>query len=169
MSTTIRHVILRKDVVKRDWKNGRKVLVNEIYPKTEKPIENAEWEFGPQGGHTPVLETGYGGVEVGTFTEKTSQDRHRHLACTEIYTVIEGTMTITIGDEDIVLQSGDEIIVLPGVIHKVLDNKKSFLTRVHAINCHGTRDKYIEKNGVWCQELTLQNQQKATKPVDLNS
>lgn len=171
MNPSISHVVLRKDVVNRDWRisvqpkeknNGRKVLVNEIFPKTEKHIENPEWEFAPQEGQTPVLETGYGGVEIATFTEKAGQDRHKHLVSMEIYTVIEGAMTIRIGDSNnVVLQSGDEIVVLPGVIHEVLDMGTSFLTRVHAINCHGPRDKYTEENGVWCQALTLKNQQNA--------
>jgi quercetin dioxygenase-like cupin family protein len=166
MNTTISHVILRKDVVKQDWKikvkeknNGRKVLVNEIFPKTQKHIENPEWGFAPQEDRTPVLETGYGGVEIATFTEQASQDRHKHLVSMDIYTVLEGTMTIRIGDkDDVVLQSGDEIIVLPGVIHEVLDAKTSFLTRVHATNCYGPRDKYTEENGAWCQAFTLKNQ-----------
>ena len=45
MNTTISHVILRKNVVKQDWKimvepkiknNGRKVFVNEILHKSGK-------------------------------------------------------------------------------------------------------------------------------------
>lgn len=175
MKTIVGHVILRKDIVKSDWKiavvpkennNGRKVLVNEIFPNAERPINDPEWkpEPPPPEGHTPVLETGYGGVEIATFTEKASQDRHKHFACMEIYTVLEGTITIRIGDkQDIVLQTGDEIVVLPGVVHEVLDKGTSFLTRVHAINCYGPRDKYVEENGVLCQALTLKNQQDARK------
>ena len=173
MKNTISHVILRKDIVKSDWRiaiepkeknNGRKVLVNEIFPKAERPIEDPQWapESPPPDGQTPVLETGYGGVEIATFTEKAGQDRHRHLASMEVYTVLEGTMTIKIGDRyNVVLQTGDEIVVLPRVIHEVLDKGTSFLTRVHAINCHGQRDKYVEENGVWCQAMTLKNQQDA--------
>lgn len=176
MKTTIGHVILRKDIVKSDWKisivpkennNGRKVLVNEIFPKAERPIDDPELkpEPPPPAGHTPVFETGYGGVEIASFTEKAGQDRHKHFASMEIYTVLEGEMTIRIGDEPkpIVLQAGDEIVVLPGVVHEVLDNGTSFLTRVHAINCYGPRDKYVEEDGVWCQSLTLKNQQDARK------
>ena len=56
---------------------------------------------------------------------------------------------------------GDEIVILPGAIHEVINKGIPFLTRVHVINCHG-QDKYIEENGVWCQVLTLKNQQSAT-------
>lgn len=168
----ISHIILRKKVVWQDLKtmelkgktNGRRVLVNEIRTETEKPIESPEWECPALGHRIPVLETGYGGIEIGTFTEKAQQDCHKHLICTEIYTVIEGSMTIKMGKKDeVVLTSGDEIIVLPGTVHEVVPKGTTFLTRVHAINCYGTRDKYIEQNGVWCQELTLENQKHVTK------
>lgn len=174
MKTTVTHVILRKEAVKNDWRvavpqkeknNGRKVLVNEIFPKAERPIDDPEWkpEPPPPDGHTPVLETGYGGVEIATFTEQAGQDRHKHLASMEIYTVLEGRMTIKIGEKDrVVLQAGDEIVVLPGTIHEVIEDGNSFLTRVHAINCHGPRDKYVEVGGAWCQAMTIKNQQDAS-------
>jgi len=143
--------------------NGRKIFVNEIFTKAERPIDDPEWMFAPQDGHTPVVETDYGGIEIATFTEKANQERHKHLISMEIYTVIEGSMTIRIEDNsDVVLQSGDEIVILPGAIHEVINKGIPFLTRVHVINCHGPRDKYIEENGVWCQVLTLKNQQSAT-------
>jgi quercetin dioxygenase-like cupin family protein len=98
-------------------------------------------------------------VEVASFTEQAGQDRHKHLVGTEIYTVIEGTMAIRIGDKDnVILEAGDEVVILPGTVHQVLESSAPFLTRVHAINCHGLRDKYVEEEGVWCQALTLKNQ-----------
>jgi mannose-6-phosphate isomerase-like protein (cupin superfamily) len=170
MSSTISHIILRKNVVKADWKlvlepkkenHGRKVLVNEVFPKSERPIVDPEWQPEPQCGHSPVLETGYGGTEIGSFTEHAAQDRHKHLVSLEIYTVLKGKMTIRIADTtNVTLETGDEIVVLPGVVHEVLESSEPFLTRVHAINCHGPRDKYVEENGVWCQAFTLRNQQK---------
>ncbi len=178
MKNSVSHVILRKDTVKSDWRiavepkeknNGRKVFVNEIFPKAERPIEDPEWKYEPPppNGHTPVLETGYGGVEIATFTEKAGQDRHKHLVSMEIYTVLEGTMTIRIEDRhDVVLQAGDEIVVLPSTVHEVLGKSTSFLTRVHAIDCHGPRDKYVEENGVWCQALTLKNQEDSVSKKD---
>ena len=71
-------------------------------------------------------------------------------------------MTIRIEDKDnVVLEAGDEIIMLPGVIHKVLESRTPFLTRVHAINCYGLSDKYTEENGVWCQALTFKSHKEA--------
>ena len=40
--------------------------------------------------------------------------------------------------------AGDEVIVLPGTVHQVLESGVAFLTRVHAISCHGPRDKYVK-------------------------
>jgi quercetin dioxygenase-like cupin family protein len=175
MSSTISHILLRKNVVKEDWKlglepkeknNGRKMLVNEVFCETERPIVDPEWRPEPQDGHTPVFETGYGGLEIATFTEKAAQDRHKHLASLETYTVLEGRMTIRIADADkVTLEAGDELVVLPGVVHEVLESKEPFLTRVHAINCYGPQDKYVEKNGVWCQAFTLRKQQKGKPQV----
>jgi len=164
MSNQTTHLILKKCHVKEDWKlyvtpkeenNGRKVLVNEVYPSREHLAEDPEWKPGPKDGKTPVFETGYGGIEVATFTHAAGQDSHKHLIGTEIYTVLEGNMTIKIADAEIKLESGDEVIVLPNIVHEVLNRNTTFLTRVHSINCQGDRDKYILRNGQWCQALTL--------------
>ena len=166
---SVTHIILRKTFVKEDWKlwvkpkdknNGRKVFVNEIFPSRELHIQESGWHAGSKNEKSPVIETGFGGIEVATFTHEAGQDRHKHLIGTEIYTVLEGTMTIRIEDQDICLEAGDEVIVLPNTVHEVLDKGTNFLTRVHSINCYGDRDKYMERNGAWCQALTLRNQEK---------
>jgi mannose-6-phosphate isomerase-like protein (cupin superfamily) len=169
MSIKVNHVILRKEIVKKDWKlvvvpreknNGRKVFANTIRNEYEKPIKDPEWQYAPEGEQTPVFKTGVGGIEIGTCTEKAAQDRHKHFICTEIYTVLEGKMSIKIDDnpKPITLSCGDEIIVLPGTVHEVLyDENSKFLTRVHSIKCYGDADKYIEKDGVWFQVLTHKN------------
>ena len=53
------------------------------------------------------------------------------------------------------LGPGDEIIVFPGTVHEILPEDTQFLMRVHSIDCHGDADKYVERNGNWCQVLTL--------------
>jgi len=156
----VSHIVLRIKNVKEDWKlnvqpkeknNGRKVLVNEIYKKTEIHISDPEWTPGSETDPTPVFETGIGGIEIATFTNKAGQDCHKHRIATEIYTVLEGTMQMRINEKDppISLKAGDEIIVLPNTVHEVLTGDTSFLTRVHSINCHGNRDRYIKKNDEW--------------------
>lgn len=170
-SEKISHLVLRKKIVEDDWKlkkpreinNGRKVLVNDIYQKTELRAQEPEWEFGPETGKTPVIETGIGGIEVATFTHEAGQDCHKHIIATEIYTVLKGTMLMRINEKDppLALEAGDEVIVLPNTVHEVLPDDTSFLTRVHAIDCYGDRDKYVKRNGEWCQVLTL-------KKIDTN-
>lgn len=160
----ISYIVLKKDNVKADWKlhvqsnnNGRKVLVNGIYPSKESHIQVPEWKPGPktdkipvpEKDKTPVLETGFGGIEVATFTHEAGQDCHKHLIGTEIYTVLEGTMWMKVDQTLVTLEAGDEIIVLPNTVHEVLHEvlpdgtPVPFLTRVHSINCHGDRDKYV--------------------------
>lgn len=158
MNGPVSHILLRKAAVKQDWKlrsepgkknNGRKVLVNGIYPATETPLHSPPWEPGPPEGKTPVFETGSGGIEIATFNQNARQDRHKHRISTEIYTVLEGVMTIEVEGERIELAAGDELVILPDTIHEVIDSGTEFLTRVHAIACHGDADKYIERDGVW--------------------
>ena len=161
-SERISHLVLRKEQAKADWKlrvqprkrnNGRKVLVNEIYPSKEFHARETEWKPGLQTGKSPVIETGAGGVEVATFTHEAGQDCHKHLIATEIYTVLEGRMQMRIDETDppLVLEAGDEVIILPNTAHEVLPGVDSFLARVHSINCHGDRDKYVRSNGEWRQ------------------
>jgi len=159
------YLVLRKECVKSDWKlkvqlkeknNGRKVLVNEIYPSKEVHAQNPEWKPSTETDKTPIVETGFGGVEVATFTHEAGQDCHKHFIGTEIYTVLEGTMCIRLEEkEEIVLEAGDELIVFPNTTHEVLIDGTPFLTRVHSIDCFGDKDKYVKKNGEWCQVLTL--------------
>lgn len=169
----ISHMVLRKSVVQRDWKladvedparnNGRKHAVTGLWANKERPISDSEWTFEPEGGLTPVLETGAGGLEIATCTEEANQDRHRHLVSTEIYTVLKGTLRIFIDDAGpIELAAGDEIVILPGTVHQVIqepprarprdpEEEPELLVRVHALECHGDEDKYVqlEKEGPW--------------------
>jgi mannose-6-phosphate isomerase-like protein (cupin superfamily) len=152
------YIVLRKHVVKRDWKlavpgnNGRKVLVNRIREHRERPIEDPEWAPEPDGaGRTPVLETGAGGLEVATCTERAAQDRHMHRESTEIYTVLEGRLAIYLNDEGpLELGEGDEAVILPETVHQVAP-LGPVLVRVHAVDSGGESDKYVqlEQGGEW--------------------
>jgi quercetin dioxygenase-like cupin family protein len=164
MSNQIEYLVLKKQAVQGDWKlhlaprtqnNGRKVLVSEVYPAREYLAHDPEWKPGSPQDKTPVVETGYGGVEVATFTDEAGQDCHKHLIGTEIYTVLEGKMTIRLAEAELELEQGDEVIVFPDTPHEVLAKGTRFLARVHSINCQGDRDKYVLKNQQWCQALTL--------------
>jgi quercetin dioxygenase-like cupin family protein len=162
------HIVLRKNAVERDWKlaapgnNGRKVLVTRIWPDKERPIEDPEWHAEPEGGRTPVLETGPGGLEIATCTEKSAQDRHKHLAGTEIYTVLSGRLAIYVDDQGpIELAEGDEIVILPGTVHQVVPGGR-MLVRIHAPACRGEDDKYVqlEPGGEWVRWSDLSPDQR---------
>lgn len=137
--------------------NGRKFLVNEIYADKECPIKKGMDPFHPgflmwksdYAGKAPILEVGFGGTEVATFTQKAKQDRHKHLEATEFYTVLEGKMKIKIDGKEITLKEKDEVIIFPGTVHEIISNECEFVTRVHCTNCYGDEDKYIEKGGKW--------------------
>ncbi|MCI4625784.1 MAG: hypothetical protein L3V56_07460 [Candidatus Magnetoovum sp. WYHC-5] len=155
--TDISYLILRVNEIKKDAKlleynsNGRKVLVNKMRPSTEFYAFESEWSV-VSNGKTPVFETGEGGIEISTFTEKSKQDLHKHLIGTEIYTVIEGTMRLQLEERyTVTLNVCDEIIVFPGTAHRILNDEQNehFLVRVHSINCYGKEDKYLKINNNW--------------------
>jgi quercetin dioxygenase-like cupin family protein len=169
----ISHVVLRKRIVKRDWKlvlptarnNGRKYLVKELYGDSERPIGDPEWQPGtkytgvplPEDEKTPVLVTGDGGTEIATFTEKANQDRHQHHVSMETYTVLKGVLRILINDEGpLELSAGDEVIIRPGTVHEIVTemparerllgwfSRPALIVRVHATQCYGETDKYVQ-------------------------
>ncbi|MCP4612818.1 MAG: cupin domain-containing protein [Planctomycetes bacterium] len=144
----ISHLIIRKSKAKDDFKlktknlNGRKVMVNCIRPDKSRHIEKPEWEP-PKNEHekSNILETGCGGIEIATCNQKTVQKRHFHKIATEIYSVLEGHLIIEVNGKIVELDCGDEIIILPETMHKVIP-ETDFMARVHTVNCHGTSDKY---------------------------
>ena len=126
----------RFEVDSKDKKPGnRKHVVTKKFSRSSH-LEKPQWS------PAQVLETGCGGLEVATFDERAFQDAHIHYLATEIYTVLEGEMEMRLGGDLKVLRAGDEVIVLPGTAHEVF-RATNFLTRLHAINCHGTDDKVV--------------------------
>ena len=65
--------------------------------------------------------------EIGNSTELTagkvnikkgySNPRHAHYNCEEILYLLEGKLRHTIGDKEVVMDSGDVITVKPGIMH----------------------------------------------------
>lgn len=166
-------LVIRKRESELDWKlnlepmkknNGRKICVNKICNSKEYHAKSPEWKPRPEDEKTAVVETGYGGIEVATFSEKAYQNRHKHLISTETYTVLKGSMDIRFEEEIITLEVGDEIIIFPNTVHEVLNYKSMFLTRLHSMNCHGDKDKYLEVNGKWLNAI----QYKKIKSVKRN-
>jgi mannose-6-phosphate isomerase-like protein (cupin superfamily) len=139
----------QENKLKKPGNNGRKIIATNIIPEYgEVTIDDPIWKV------PKALPTGDGGLEVSTFTEYSGQERHMHMKCTEIYSVIKGTMDILINDEGpYSLQKGEEVVILPGTIHQVIQRNPGLDTpsemfdlvvRVHGFNCFGSADKYVQ-------------------------
>jgi len=182
---SIPFVLIRKHAVLRDAEpigkenklgalnnNGRKILATGVMPQFgEVPIENPIWKV------PAVLGTGDGGLEIATFTEFAGQDRHKHGVSTEIYTVLKGTMLMYINDQGpYEVHEMEEVVIFPGTVHEVVQQKVrpreqgedfDLVVRVHALNCHGVDDKYVqlEPSGEWLcwNSLSREQRQQAFK------
>ena len=82
------------------------------------------------------------GVEFALFDERAKQSRHYHRRATEVYTVLEGAMSIEVAGVEHTLTVGESIIVNPWSAHEV---KKTahFLAQVVTANSSGLNDKHI--------------------------
>jgi quercetin dioxygenase-like cupin family protein len=83
------------------------------------------------------------GFELAVFTERAHQDRHLHRIGTEIYTVLEGEMSIEVEGERFVLTAGDSLLVRPGAAHAVEPARGPFLAQVVTIDSGGAGDKLV--------------------------
>jgi mannose-6-phosphate isomerase-like protein (cupin superfamily) len=148
--------------------NGRRVCATEVLQRFgEYQIDNPHWM------PPAILPTGNGGFEIGTLTEFAAQDRHKHESAIEIYTVLAGRMEIYIDDAGPhALDAGDEVVILPGAIHEVIQKKRrprgpgetfELLVRVHAIGCRGADDKFVqlEAGGEWRRWSELSPEQRS--------
>jgi len=174
-------VLIRRDLVERDAEvigaenklgklnnNGRKILATSVMPQFgEVEINDTLWKV------PAVLPTSNGGLEVATFTEFAGQDRHKHGVSIEIYTVLDGKLLMYINDEGpYELDKLDEVVIFPGTVHEVIQKKRrprdpgedfEMLVRVHAINCFGVDDKYVqlEPGGDWHRWSNLSTEDRA--------
>ena len=175
---TVPYVLIKRARAEEDTKlgqhanNGRKVCATSVMEKFgEIEIEDPKWNV------RAVLPTGDGGFEVATFSEYAGQDRHKHGQGTEIYTVLKGTLQIRINEDDpLTLETGDEIVILPGTVHEIVQQKHGsapvgetyeLLVRVHSLNCRGADDKYVqlETDGDWVKwsDLSKEDRTNAIK------
>lgn len=53
---------------------------------------------------------------------QTSTLLHKHLKTEEIYHIIQGKGTVRIGNEAILVQAGDSILIPPGMAHNICNN-----------------------------------------------
>jgi len=114
-----------KEALKGLGKNGIKLAVVSKY-KTEKDFTDQVWEWKAEE-KIPVIETGgTDNVEFAFFRNGNAEDRHYHEKATEIYTVIEGVMTIIVADERFEVEAGGSIYVKPRVVHEVLGDTEFY-------------------------------------------
>ena len=138
----IRKSALESDSALREGARGaRKLIVTELFERKECEASNIEWRAPADNEKCPVQVMA--DSEVGIFNQFASQDRHFHEKGTEIYIVIDGSMTIEIQGIDYSLHGGDMIVVNPGTIHEVKPDGLVFLCRVVTLNCGGSKDKFV--------------------------
>lgn len=139
--------VLRKSRFETDLKGSskergaRKLVVTEIYHSTEVSQIDTEWNA-PQGKEkSQVVE--HENLEFAVFNESAKQDKHYHKIGTEIYTVLEGLMSIEVEENVFSLEAGDTIVVEKNSVHEIKPEGAKFLTQVITVNCQGQSDKYI--------------------------
>jgi quercetin dioxygenase-like cupin family protein len=127
-------------------RGARRVYVTKIRNGKEEPARRVAWAAADIRERCPVVETE--NIEIGTFTERATQERHWHKFATEIYILLEGSMCIEVDDTQYELTAGDMVVVNPGAVHSVRPRSgDQFLCRVVAANCHGEADKYPDPLG----------------------
>jgi mannose-6-phosphate isomerase-like protein (cupin superfamily) len=135
---------LRNDPQLKTGSRGeRKILVTEVYEKTEYPAKTDTW-LPPAGNEICPVQI-MQDTELAVFNQHASQDRHYHKRGTEIYMVSEGSMKMEVEGKIYFLQPGDMIVINPGTFHEVKPEGTEFLCRVVITNCGGKNDKYFEK------------------------
>lgn len=68
--------------------------------------------------------------------------RHRHRALTDTFYVLEGTLTVRVGDESIDAEAGDYVCVPPGNVH-TFSNRSDSPTRFLNINSPAGWEDYL--------------------------
>jgi mannose-6-phosphate isomerase-like protein (cupin superfamily) len=133
------------EVARRDPKanlgnrGDQKVVITYRYTGDENLSDVIWTALAPNGKRHYEVATG---VEFALFDERAKQSRHYHRRATEVYTVLEGEMSIEVAGVEYTLTVGESIIVNPWSAHEV---KKTahFLAQVMTANCPGLNDKHI--------------------------
>ncbi len=125
--------------LKPDARGARKLAVTEVYDHVEKQATDSRWAPPGPGQPCPVLQLPT--TEMAVFNQNAGQQRHCHKQATEIYVVVEGTMAIEIDGATQQMQTGDAVIIGPGVVHEVKNQGLKFTSYVIGANCGGPWDK----------------------------
>lgn len=134
---------LKKDLaLKPNGRGARKLLVTELYPNKETIATESLWQAS-NNKDLPSLVLLGNNTELSIFNQYATQDRHYHKLATEIYLLLEGTMTIEVEGQDYILLEKDTIVINPGAIHLVKPGSENFLCLVISSNSNGISDKYV--------------------------
>jgi mannose-6-phosphate isomerase-like protein (cupin superfamily) len=119
-------------------RGARKLAVTRVYDR-EVPAVDACWSPPDAGQPCPVLHLP--STEMAVFNENAAQQRHYHQQATEIYVVAAGTMAIEIDGAVHQMQTGDAVIIGPGVAHEIKNQGLKFTSYVIGADCGGPGDK----------------------------
>jgi mannose-6-phosphate isomerase-like protein (cupin superfamily) len=120
-------------------RGDQKVAITYRYSGAES-LSDVVWTALAQNGKRHYAVTA--GVEFALFDERAKQSRHYHRRATEVYTVLEGEMSIEVAGVEYTLTVGESIIVNPWSAHEVR-RTAHFLAQVVTANCSGLNDKHI--------------------------
>lgn len=132
---------IKKDpALQPDARGARKLAVTQVYDRVETPATELCWKPSDTGSSCPVLQLP--ATEMAVFNQNADQQRHYHKQATEIYVVVKGRMTIEIDGTTQQMQTGDAVIIGPGVVHAIKNQGLKFTSYVIGSNCGGPADKF---------------------------
>jgi mannose-6-phosphate isomerase-like protein (cupin superfamily) len=120
-------------------RGDRKILVTSRRPDSEQEAAAVVWRAPSPAASCPVVTMR--DTEMATFTERAKQTRHCHIIGTEIYTLLEGEMTMEVDTKLYTLHPGDTLVVMAGVWHEA-KRDSHFLCQVVTVNCAGAKDRH---------------------------
>lgn len=136
-------LLVTLEVTKQDpalqTRGDRKVLVTDMRPDSEQEADAVLWRASSSPAKCPVVTMR--DTELAIFTERAKQTRHCHKIGTEIYTLLEGEMTMEVDGKLYTLHPGDILVVKPGVWHEARRDSH-FLCQVVTANCAGVKDRH---------------------------
>lgn len=119
-------------------RGARKLAVTRVYD-LETPAVAPCWAPPDTGQPCPVLKLP--ATEMAVFNQNATQQCHYHKQATEIYVVVAGTMAIEIDRATHQMQTGDAVIIGPGVVHEIKNRGLKFTSYVINVDCGGPGDK----------------------------
>jgi len=119
-------------------RGARKLAVTRVYDH-ETPAVDPGWAPPDDGRPCPVLQLP--STEMAVFNQNAAQLRHYHKQATEIYVVVEGTLAIEIDGATHQMETGDAVIIAPGVVHEIKNQGLKFTSYVIYTGCGGLGDK----------------------------